>query len=109
MPLAAALAPTPCGAAEHAVELGARVGRQKREVDLMCVLVLYDAPGEGAGVEQVGVEPDLLRRRRGRDARPDVNHDRAGHDPPGEGARIQCRRDLSLLRLGATVEPVVAA
>src|SRR5438067_3910414 len=32
---------------------------EQQEVDLVGVLVLHDAPGEGAGVEEIRVQPDL--------------------------------------------------
>jgi hypothetical protein len=55
------VAPVP--AAEETVELRPRHVVEEEEVDLVRVLVLHRPPGEAAGLEQVGVEPDLAAVR----------------------------------------------
>ena len=67
----------PGGCLELRLELGAHRVGQQAEVDLVGVLVLDDAPGEAAGVEEAGVEPDLARHGMRRDAAADVHDDLA--------------------------------
>src|SRR5437588_4301495 len=58
MPLIEAVLVTPGLRSECLLQLRADHGREEEEVDLVRVLVLNRGPGEAAGVEQVGIEPD---------------------------------------------------
>src|SRR2546423_11498059 len=99
----------PRGAGETRCERSAEHVTQEEEVDLMRVLVLDDAPGEDAHVEEAGFEPELALRRLGGDARGDVDGDLRGHEVPVEGACVESFANLSLLDLRAALEDVVAA
>ena len=104
-----ALGAPPGAALEQRVELRAHRVGEDGEVDLVAVLVLHDAPGEAARVEEVRIEPDLARRRVGRNAAPDVHDDGPGNDVPRERARVQRCGHLQLFGRGAAVEHVLAA
>src|SRR5438477_364206 len=82
---------------------------EPEEVDLMRVLVLDRAPGERAGVDQGGVEPDLTPGRVGLRAGAQVDRHGCGDDAPVEQADVECDANLGLLPGRAAVEDVVAA
>jgi len=71
---------------EERLELCAHRIAQHQEVDLVSVLVLNDAPGEAAGVQEASVEPDLACDSVRGDPLADVDHDPAGHEIPVEAA-----------------------
>src|SRR5439155_8140019 len=115
--LAAVLVVAENGAVRVAPGTGAeRVGEtrsggvvEEREVDLVCVLVLDDAPRKGAGVEEAGVEEDLTRGSRLRGEAADVDRDLAGDEAPVERTGGEGVLDLLPLGRTAAVEHVVAA
>ena len=74
----------------------------------MCELVLHHAPRERAGVEEVGVEPDLTRSRTRRRAALNVNRNARGHDAPVEAARVERAGDFGMLARRAAGERVPA-
>src|SRR4029077_3259263 len=94
---------------QQLVELRTRRVGEEGEVDLVRVLVLHDAPGETAGVEEIRVEPDLVGRRVRGDAWPHVHDDGARIDVPWDRTRVRRAGDLCLLGRRAAVEDVVAA
>src|SRR5207248_11335767 len=79
---------------------------EQQEVDLVGVLVLHDAPGEGAGVEEIRVQPDLAGSGGRRRPALDVDRDLRRDDAPVECARCERRADLGALCDRAAVELV---
>ena len=76
----------------------------------MGVLVLDDAPGEAARVEEARVEPDLARDGvRARRRLPMWIDDLAGDEAPVEAARVEGCGHLAALCARAAVEDVAAA
>jgi hypothetical protein len=76
-------------------EQGRAVGLvEEEEVDLVRVLVLHDAPREAPRIEEIGVEPDLIRDRLRVDASHNVDRDLLRDDAPVETAHCERARDL---------------
>jgi hypothetical protein len=82
---------------------------EDEEVDLVRVLVLDDAPGEAAGVDERRIQPDVAGCGVGVLGVADVDGDAAAYDPPVEGARVERGAHLRLLARRAAFEDVVAA
>src|SRR3954454_9002550 len=99
----------PGASSDELAELRARLVGEDEEVDFVCVFVLDDTPGEIAGIEQVGVQPDHARARGGVDAAADMDRHRRGNNVPVEAARLQSRDDLGPLPSCPPVEDVVTA
>src|SRR6478672_383148 len=80
----------PVLAAEQLQKLSALAVVEEEEVDLVAQLVLDDAPGEAARIEQRGVEIDLAVRRIGIPVVTDVDRDRARDQGPFEARGLEC-------------------
>ena len=99
----------PDRAAERGAERRLRSLGEQGEVDLVGVLVLDDAPGVLARVQQAGIEVDRSRDRVVNGDRRDLDRDLLRDEAPVERACVQ--RVLHRLLLGrrAALEDVVAA
>src|SRR6476469_9195669 len=80
----------PVLAAEQLQELGALAVVEEEEVDLVAQLVLDDAPGEAARIEQRGVKIDLAVGGIGIPVVANVDRDRARDQAPVEARGLEC-------------------